>query len=83
MANEIETKIRAFIVDTFLFGQDDPTLGSTDSLLGKGILDSTGVLEIVAFLEETWGVKSKDDELVPANFDTLASLAAFVAKKRA
>ncbi len=82
MASEIETEIRKFIVETFLFGQDDEGLGPSDSLLGRGILDSTGVLEIVAFLEEKWGVKVNDAELVPANFDTLASLAAFVARKK-
>lgn len=82
MASEIETEIRKFVVETFLFGRDDEGLGPTDSLLGRGILDSTGVLEIVAFLEEKWAVKVADAELVPANFDTLASLAAFVARKK-
>jgi len=82
MAAELEVEIRKFIVETFLFGQDDEGLGSSDSLLGRGILDSTGVLEIVAFLQEKWSIDVDDAELVPANFDTLTSLAAFVARKR-
>lgn len=83
MSAEVETQIRKFIVDTFLFGQEDETLGREDSLLGRGILDSTGVLEIVAFLDERWGVKADDSELTPANFDTLAALTSYVQRKRA
>jgi acyl carrier protein len=76
-----EPEIRRFLVDTFLFGRDDATLTETSSLLGGRILDSTGVLELVAFLEERWGVRVEDAELVPANFDSIASLARLVRSK--
>lgn len=79
---EIEHHIRSFIVETFLFGQDDAALTSADSLLAKGIVDSTGVLELVGFIEERWNVKCADAELVPDNFDSIARITAYVAKKK-
>jgi len=78
----IEQGIRQYIVETFLFGQGGDELTREDSLLERGIVDSTGVLEIVAFLEETWGVGVEDEELVPENFDSIARLSAFVEKKK-
>jgi acyl carrier protein len=78
----IEQGIRQYIVETFLFGQGGDELTREDSLLERGIVDSTGVLEIVAFLEEKWGVGVEDEELVPENFDSIARLSAFVQKKK-
>ena len=60
----IETEIRKFIEENFILEGED-NLGEEDSLLEKGIIDSTGVLELVAFLEETYQFKIKDEELVP------------------
>ncbi|HYN11002.1 MAG TPA: acyl carrier protein [Vicinamibacterales bacterium] len=74
--------LRRFIVENFLFGREDPPLGEDDSLLGRGIVDSTGVLELVAFIERTFGVDVLDHEIVPANLDSLASLTRFVEGKR-
>jgi len=82
MAQETEQKLREFIVETFLFGEGGDELGDEDSLLERGIIDSTGVLEMTAFLEEDFGVKVSDDELVPDNFDSISKLAAFVGRKR-
>jgi acyl carrier protein len=76
----LETEIRRFIADKFLFG-DDTKLADQDSLLEAGIVDSTGILEIIAFLERSYGVKVDNDEMVPENLDTIASLCAFVRKK--
>jgi len=78
----IETEIRRFISDRFLFG-DDSKLQDSDSLLEAGIVDSTGILELVNHLEERYGIKVADDELVPENLDTIAGIAAFLAKKGA
>jgi acyl carrier protein len=77
-----ESEIRSYIVKNFLFGVDDETLSSKDSLLDKGVIDSTGVLEVVAFLDERFGVTVLDDELVPNNFDSIEKLTAFVNRKR-
>ncbi|MCC6397579.1 MAG: acyl carrier protein [Bacteroidetes bacterium] len=69
-----------FIRKNFLF-DDKVNLGECDSLLGAGILDSTGVLELIAFLELTYGVSFKDEELVAENFDSIAKIAGFVSGK--
>lgn len=73
-------KVRAFIIDTFLFG-DDNGLQSDTSFIEGGIIDSTGVMELVAFLEQAFFVTIADDELVPDNLDSLAKVAAFVEMK--
>lgn len=77
-----EHEIRKFIADRYLFG-DDKKLGDDDSLLEAGIIDSTGILELINHLEEQYGIKVNDDELVPENLDTLASICAFLDKKTA
>jgi acyl carrier protein len=74
--------LRRFIVENFLFGHEEPPLAEDDSLLGRGIVDSTGVLELVVFIERTFGVDVLDQEIVPANLDSLASLTRFVEGKR-
>lgn len=75
-----EPEIRKFIADKFLFG-DDKKLESDVSLLEAGIIDSTGILELINHLEERYGIKVNDDELVPENLDTIASISAFLSKK--
>jgi acyl carrier protein len=69
-------------VENFLFG-DDQGLTNAQSLLESGVVDSTGVIEIVAFLEETFGIQIADDELVPENLDTIDNIAAFAVRKQA
>ena len=81
MSTEAE-RIRAFVIDTFLFGEGGDALGDEDSLLAQGIIDSTGVLELAQYLEETFEVKVADEELVPENFDSIANLATFVRRRR-
>ena len=78
---DTKKKIRDFIVETFLFGADDEQLGDGDSLLESGVIDSTGVLELVGFLEEEFEIEVKDEELVPENLDSIDNLAAYIAKK--
>ncbi len=80
--SELHKKIRAFIVETFLFGQDDG-FGADASFLEKGIIDSTGVLELVAHLESDFGIKVEDDELLPDNLDSLDAICAFIERKKA
>ncbi len=75
------SEIRQFIADRFLFG-DDRKIRNEDSLLEAGIIDSTGILELIHHLEEHYGIKVDDDELVPENLDTIANICAFLARKR-
>jgi acyl carrier protein len=78
--NEISKQISTFITDNLLLGRTVDIAGAP-SFLEAGIIDSTGVLELVQFLEETWSLSVKDDEMVPENLDSLARLEAFVTKK--
>lgn len=82
MSNAYATTIRAFIAKNFFVGQDGAALGADQSFLDSGIVDSTGMLELVTFIEEEYGVKVADDELVPENLDSLNRISAFVARKR-
>jgi acyl carrier protein len=77
---EIRTKIHQFIKKNFLF-DEKAVLDDDQSLLGSGVVDSTGILELISFLEETCRVKFDDSELVADNFDTVKKIAAFVAGK--
>ena len=77
---EIKLKVRNFVVENFLFGNANGLADDT-SFLEAGILDSTGVLEVVAFLEQQFDVRVDDDELTPENLDSIASIGAFVSRK--
>jgi len=79
--SEVKSKLKEFIVKNFLLGKDPGSLKDGDSFLDTGIVDSTGVLEFVDFLQETWSVAVADDELTPENFDSINNLTAFVLKK--
>jgi len=74
------SKIRQFIVENFLFG-DGQVLKDDTSFMQEGIIDSTGILELVFFLEETFGVSVEDDELVPENFDSLKRIVKYLETK--
>lgn len=76
---EPRDQLRTFIAETFFV--DD--FASSDSFLQTGIIDSTGMLELVAFVEDTFGFKVADTELVPENLDSLDNLCRFVTKKLA
>ena len=82
MTDALRDKIRGFILENYLFTADTKALGMDDSLLGRGIVDSTGMLEIIFFIEEQLGVKVKDEEMVPENLDGVNKIAAFVQSKR-
>jgi len=74
------SKVREFVVENFLFG-DGEVLKEDTSFMEDGIIDSTGILELVFFLEETFGINIEDDELVPENMDSLQNIAQFVDRK--
>ena len=83
MTDTIRDDIRDFVVENFLFGDEAHAPADDESLIENGIVDSTGVLELVAFLEERFGLVMADADIVPANLDTLARIAAFVAARTA
>jgi acyl carrier protein len=74
-------EIRQFIINNCLFGEDDGSLTNDDSFMEQGIVDSTGVLELVAFIEGKYGIKIKNDELVPDNLDSINKLIRFIDRK--
>ena len=73
--------IRQFIFDNFLFDAAEEDLGNDDSFLEQGVIDSTGVLELVEWLEETFDFAVDDEELIPENLDSVNKLADFITKK--
>ena len=77
----VEQELRRFVIDNFPFGQVGDGLSNDDSFLEQGIIDSTGVLELVAFLEETYAIKVEDEELIPDNLDSINRLAKFLGRK--
>jgi acyl carrier protein len=76
-------EIREFVISNFLFGQRRGSLQDDESFLENGIIDSTGVLELVAFLEQRFGIAVGDRELIPENLDSVTNAAGFVARKLA
>lgn len=83
MQTNVEVFIRDFIVDNFLFRDDRDSLSDTESLLEGGLMDSTGVLELVAFLEAEVGIEIADDEIVPENLDSIRNITAYAKSKLA
>jgi acyl carrier protein len=77
----IEQQLRRFVIDNFLFGQAGDGLANDDSFLDNGIVDSTGVMELVAFLEEKYGITIEDQELIPDNLDSINKLVKFLERK--
>ncbi len=74
-------KVQQFIVDNFLFG-DSGQLDADTSFLNEGIVDSTGILELIMFLEETFDIHIEDKELIPENLDSLNNIQQFVSLKK-
>jgi acyl carrier protein len=80
---EIESRVRKFIEENFLFREDRSTLADGDSLLDAGVIDSTGILELVAFLETEFQIRMADAEIVPDNLDSIGAIVAYVQGKTA
>ena len=80
MSSEVKGKIREFVVENFLFGKDDG-LNDDTSFLDEGIIDSTGILELVSFLEEEFSISVEDEELIPENLDSILNVVAYLEKK--
>lgn len=78
--SEIRDKVRAFIVENFLFGNDQG-LNDDISFLDEGIIDSTGILELVSFLEEEFDISVEDDEILPENLDSITNVVTYLERK--
>ncbi len=81
METQVRGKMVEFVVDNFLFGDTTRVPADSDSLLEAGVIDSTGVLELIEFLEADFGIQVRDSETVPENLDSIANLTAFVLRK--
>lgn len=78
--DQIREQLRSFVANNFLFDDDQNLLDST-SFLGTGIIDSTGILELISFLEKTYSITVKDDELIPENLDSIGNVLGFLQRK--
>lgn len=78
----VEAQVRNYILENYLFTDDQSALINSDSFLQKGILDSTGILEMIYFIEDEFGIKVEDEEMIPENLDSVDNLVAFVDRKK-
>ncbi len=77
----VRKELRQFITDSFLIGDDQVSFSDADSFMKTGIIDSTGVLELTAYLEEKYGVELADNEMLPSNLDSIDNLVRFIQGK--
>ncbi|MCE7032671.1 acyl carrier protein [Lysobacter sp. GX 14042] len=80
---DFKQTIRPFILGNFLFTDDAAAVADDTSLIRGGIVDSTGILELIEFLEATYGIHVVPEEMVPANFDSIDTISTFLARKSA
>ena len=81
MSNELNSIVRKFITDNFLFREDLESFPDDASFLEAGIIDSTGVLELITFLEGSFDIEVLDEEMVPENFDSVSRIVGYVKQK--
>jgi acyl carrier protein len=74
----LNDELRQFVTDNFMFGKPSKGFSDDDSFIERGIIDSTAVMELIAFLEAHYRIKLQDRDLVPDNFDSINKLASFV-----
>ena len=79
----VEHEVRVFLAENFSLGKDLSHLSATQSLTERGFIDSVGIVEVLTFLENQYGIQISDDETVPENIDTIDNIVRFVGEKRA
>lgn len=79
---DIRQQIRSYIMGNYLFTADDSELQDADSLMLRGIIDSTGAMEMILFLEETFEITVAEEEMVPENLDSVDKIVDFMGRKR-
>lgn len=77
----IKEKLRLYVLDNFLFTDNQSELNDDDSFMDKGIIDSTGILELIFFIEEEFSVKVEDEEMIPDNLDSINKVVKFIESK--
>lgn len=77
----IRKEIRQYVFENFILGEDED-LSDDESFLETGLIDSTGILELITFVEETYDIEIEDEEMIPDNLDGIAKVADFVVRKR-
>jgi acyl carrier protein len=78
----VEQEIRTFLAENFSLGRDITNLAGTQSLTERGFIDSVGIVEVLTFLENQYGIQISDEETVPENIDTIDNIVRFIAMKR-
>ncbi len=78
--SDLKEGVKAFIVENFLFGSDEGLEDNT-SFMDEGIIDSTGILELIDFLEEEYSISVEDEEMIPENLDSLNNVVTYLRKK--
>jgi acyl carrier protein len=81
MPPDVAHEVRDFIADNFLFREDRADISESESLLDAGLVDSTGILELVAFLEQRFNIQMADAEIVPENLDSIGAITRYVKRK--
>ncbi len=81
IVSDSKTAVREYIAENFLMGHSDIQLEDTTSFLEMGLLDSTGVIELVSFLEEEFGIQVEDGDILPENLDSIESISRYVDSK--
>lgn len=79
----LRASLRSYVLENHLFTDDESRLKDADSFLETGILDSTGIMELILFIEESQNLKVTDDEMVPENLDSIDNLVAYIEHKQA
>lgn len=81
MTSQVAAQVRQFILQAYLFGDEQRMPSDSESLMQAGVLDSTGVLELIEFLEDEFAITVEESETVPANLDSIAGLERYVTAK--
>jgi len=79
---DIKSELREYMIETFLFGDTTTEFSDSDSFMEKGIVDSTGILEVITFVEDNYDIKIEDEELIPENLDSINNLEKFINSKK-
>lgn len=80
--NTILKEVREYVIENFMLGEEEDELSDSQSFLESGLIDSTGILEVIAFLEETYDIVIEDEEMIPENLDSVENVARFVVSKK-
>ena len=78
---DTKQQLRDYIVENFLFGDTETEFSDSDSFMEKGIIDSTGILEVITYIEENFNIKIEDEELIPENLDSISNIVNFIDRK--